>query len=112
MISWWQWAALACIAMGAFAAMVPDGTVVRVGRIIDGDGVQSRGGQAYRLHGVDAPELCQPWGGEGAARASRCPRSWRGDGVAGRAALHAPGGRCRGGTSGMYPGPGNGLYWR
>ena len=31
-------------------------------RVYDGDTFKDRDGQAYRLHGIDAPELCQPWG--------------------------------------------------
>lgn len=39
-----------------------DGSTVLVARIHDGDTFADRAGQSYRLHGVDAPELCQPWG--------------------------------------------------
>lgn len=35
---------------------------VAVADVHDGDTFRSRAGRSYRLHGVDAPELCQDWG--------------------------------------------------
>jgi endonuclease YncB( thermonuclease family) len=44
------------------APIIDQGRTVQVARIHDGDTFADRAGQSYRLHGVDSPELCQPWG--------------------------------------------------
>lgn len=64
------------------------GQAVMVANIVDGDTFKGHDGQPYRLHGIDAPEICQPWGprarlelahvlAEGDVRTWRAGRSWQ-----------------------------------